>query len=365
MKSLGIAIDGGRFVRIDNKPSDLSKNVRLRTLSGRQSAARLDFYSFRGARRVLRKTVRLEGLKAFDGAPAELVLRVERLSGAVWDVRVRRPDGRSERIRVRAGIGGAAWLLAAALIVLLAAAMFLLFSGRDGRGVPSSGWGSGASSPGIGADAGSEAPGGAGGTDGTGTGRSDAMDSSRDAASVPAAPSSNDAAADAIGGGAQGEGSDAGTGAAAAESAGNAGGDAVDEKAGKADGLDGGAAAAAADGTDSAAAAVLPDPITVYFGPESSELTPRAKAALAAFAEQIPEDAVVEIGGHCADYGTERGRTMLSSARAQAAGEYIGGLAGPSVRIRTAGYGVSRPATRDPGRQDLNRRAELSVRREP
>ena len=362
MSSLGIAIDGGRFVRIDPKHAQTPKNIRLRTLNGGQSTARLDFYAFRGRRRLLKRTVRVEGLSGTDGSPAELRLRAERISGTSWEVRIRRPDGRSETIRVRTGRGGMG-ILVAIIASLSVLAVFFLLSNRScfrTSGAPAR-------------ESAAFRIAGGGGR------RAEVSD-----------PAGRDGAAAEIGDVEDGrlhDGEVADSGGAAerpslvermreqkAESG---------EVSDGSDRLENERASAAAPGRESAgegetgpssadaaavgaaaALAVLPAPVVVYFFPESAELTGRGRSILDAFARDLPDDAVVVIGGHCANYGTESGRRSLSEARANAAATYLRGRVGPSVRIEARGYGVSTPATDDPLRQDLNRRVEISARRD-
>ena len=104
-----------------------------------------------------------------------------------------------------------------------------------------------------------------------------------------------------------------------------------------------------------------PSPLVVYFSAESAELTPMTKSLLNDYAKELQGDLFVDIGGHCADYGTERGRLLLSEARASAVAAYLGERIEPSVRLTAKGYGVSVPATNNPFRQDLNRRVELKA----
>ncbi len=99
MGSLGIAIEGGRYVRVDSSLGDFYRTVRLRTLQAGQDTAKLDFCVFGKKGPSIRKSVVLKGL-AGDDKPSELRLRVERRSFAVWIINVRKPGGGSEEFQV-------------------------------------------------------------------------------------------------------------------------------------------------------------------------------------------------------------------------------------------------------------------------
>jgi outer membrane protein OmpA-like peptidoglycan-associated protein len=137
-------------------------------------------------------------------------------------------------------------------------------------------------------------------------------------------------------------------------------------------GDDGGTAAAAeaaeagADEQDaeSEEAAVTPEQTewTVYFGPDSAELTGDAREALREIAGTLRRaEGSLILEGHCALFGTEQGRERLSRARAQTVRQFLLqedlSLAEDSRVEAAAGR---EPVTEDPGRQQLNRRVELS-----
>lgn len=103
---------------------------------------------------------------------------------------------------------------------------------------------------------------------------------------------------------------------------------------------------------------------TVYFRPNSAELGPEALQVLRTLAETLAEhpEAVLEISGHCALYGTEEGREELSRERAESTEAFLrsrGWRPDSPPRIRAmAGH---EPVTRDSEAQHLNRRVELRL----
>lgn len=277
MGSLGIAIDGGRYVRIDSSMGDLYRNVRLSTVSAGQDSAKLDFCSFGRKGPVLRKSILLKGLSRSTDAPTELRLRVERRGFSLWNINARKPDGEYEDIRVRTGIG--LWPLILLVILLLIFGLWFAFRLSSRIEQPVSG-----------------AP----------------------------TPMSSDTSQ-------PGE-SEASTAVADPE---------TDET--------------------STALPAFPEKTILIFQPESAALTGTAIRELDNLAAIIPENSGIEIGGHCAIFGTERGRERLSGARADAVADYLSSRIPDSVRIETRGYGGSRPITRDLELQDMNRRVEINV----
>ena len=99
----------------------------------------------------------------------------------------------------------------------------------------------------------------------------------------------------------------------------------------------------------------------VYFQPESANLSEAAMAEIKALAGMLSEGISIEVGGHCANYGTERGRRALSRLRADVVTAYLSELIPTSVNIEAKGYGGSRPLSDDPELQDVNRRVEINV----
>jgi outer membrane protein OmpA-like peptidoglycan-associated protein len=283
MGSLGIAIEGGRYVRVDSSLGDLYRTVRLRTLHAGQDTAKLDFCVFGKKGPSIRKTVVLKGL-AGDDKPSELRLRVERRSFAVWNINVRKPGGSSEEFQVRTGIG--LWpvlLLSAALLILIAWLVFgILTKGAPDHAPP-----------------------------------------------VPSAATVTTTSSE--------ETSESKTfDAQSAEPL-------VEENI--------------ADETVS----VFPEQTILYFLPESAALTRQTLSELDILAGIVPESIHLEIGGHCAIFGTERGRVLLSRARANAVADYLSHQIPSSVSIEVRGYGGSRPLNREFEFQDKNRRVEINV----
>lgn len=335
MKSLGIAIDGGRFVRIDSQIFEPIKKVRLRTLKAGQHSARLDFYAFHGNKHRLKKTVKLEGLANTDESPAEINLRIDRLSHSVWEIQIRKPNQTVETLRVRTGAGAVLWFLIAALIMLLIlAGIFFLPSILPMKRTPSEKAAVSTVIP----------------VDDPAISReitpAEDEDDAQTSFSAKSGDESTQTSSDIENG--RAEESD-GNGDISVVESGDEGGIRIADEEGLKKG-------------DTQPLALLPSLLVVYFPAESAEITPLAKSLLDSFAKDLPKGVIVEIGGHCADYGTERGRRLLSDARASAVASYLGNHIESSVRLQVQGYGVSVPATNNPFRQDLNRRVELKAK---
>ena len=102
----------------------------------------------------------------------------------------------------------------------------------------------------------------------------------------------------------------------------------------------------------------------VYFDAESSHFLSSEKESLRTWATSLPENTWIVIEGHCANYGTERGRTELSKQRADAVESWLG-LHFPKVQIRQVeAFGSSRPSSRGDGSPDWDRRVELLLHNE-
>ncbi len=126
MDSLGIAIDGGRYVRINSQIGDLPRNVRLRTLSADQGNALLEFCRFRsGSTRVIH-SYRIKNLDIEKDHAAEIRLRIERRSFAVWEIRILTDAGKTETLRIRTRTG--LWPLIFPIIGILALLFWLLIA---------------------------------------------------------------------------------------------------------------------------------------------------------------------------------------------------------------------------------------------
>jgi len=101
---------------------------------------------------------------------------------------------------------------------------------------------------------------------------------------------------------------------------------------------------------------------TIFFSPDSTVLTKQATAVLSEAAGMLKdhEDIQVEITGHCALYGTEKGRAEISLTRAWNVLMYLRSQGWEPVNTpAVTGMGGSQPVTRDAGKQDLNRRVEI------
>ncbi len=105
----------------------------------------------------------------------------------------------------------------------------------------------------------------------------------------------------------------------------------------------------------------------VFFGPDSSRLTAEAQQKLSQFARELqnlpPEpDFQLRIVGHCALYGTEKGREELSYDRAQQVAEYLENSGWePAHKPVIKGLAGQNPVTKDSEKQHLNRRVEIST----
>ncbi|RKX79311.1 MAG: hypothetical protein DRP70_13225 [Spirochaetes bacterium] len=294
MGSLGIAIDGGRYVRIDSSPGDFPRTVKLRTLSSSQGKAKLDFCIFRKNGPIVRKSLLVEGLSGIGNSPAELKLSVQRTSYALWLIDVRIPDGSREQIRVRTGIGLWPLIVLTALLVVFAAWLLIPLTGGFG-------FSSGNKPPEVVLTA-------------------ELTTDSAEKVEAAEIPRVEEAAATVI---------------------------------------------AVPDVTDESRTAalsalpVLPDLTTVYFQPESSALSRTARVELENLAKLIPENISLEIGGHCANYGTEKGRMALSLNRARVVTLFLSERIPESVQLQIRSYGSFRPISDNPESQDMNRRVEI------
>ncbi len=102
----------------------------------------------------------------------------------------------------------------------------------------------------------------------------------------------------------------------------------------------------------------------VYFGPDNAELTPEAQSQLRETAKKLIEhpDERIHIYGHCALYGTERGRITLSKQRALEVAEFLRSRGwDPDQEPVIHAMGGNRPVTKDKEKQHLNRRVEILV----
>jgi outer membrane protein OmpA-like peptidoglycan-associated protein len=304
MGSLGIAIDGGRFIRIDSSISGIPRNIRLQTLKPGQKTARLVFCVFRKSGPKERMSVLLDGLPSNSQQVVELKLQAERRSFALWAVTVRRPDGSAEEYRIRTGIG--LWPLLVLLPLLLAAVwgvygMISREPHTPGKGIPTAGKTAEKQKP------------------------------------VPqAAPETvSTEAVEPV--------------AVNGDSPGGEMDKSVDlPNPGTGD-------------SSPVPAPVFPVQSVVYFEPESAVLLPEARRLLDGLSTTMPADLRLEISGHCAFYGTEKGRRELSAERAEAVASYLKSRIPPTVELTRVAYGGDRPVSRNLDTQDLNRRVELTV----
>jgi len=103
---------------------------------------------------------------------------------------------------------------------------------------------------------------------------------------------------------------------------------------------------------------------TVYFLPDSAMLTRQARQELGQIYAALKDLDVsqVEIVGHCALAGTEAGREEVSWERARTVRAFLENLGYRfPQKTEVRGVGGSEPVTRDAGLQYLNRRVVISV----
>jgi len=102
----------------------------------------------------------------------------------------------------------------------------------------------------------------------------------------------------------------------------------------------------------------------VYFEPRRAVLIPEAKQELDRILislNKIP-DSNVTISGHCALFGTEQGRYILSVIRAQRVYNYLRQCGwNPEKKPRIEGLGGKQSVTEDTDMQRLNRRVEINI----
>lgn len=313
---LGVEIDNSRIVEVMPLAYGASGTMDLAAIERGQRRAVVRLYVLRGTRRTELHTMDVRNLPAFPNRRALLRLRssVDRVGELRLRLDVEDRLYHDERVDVRRYIRRGRVAVAAAavgVILLLAAGAFLLL-----RGLP----GGDAGAPVAEAPA-TEEP-------------TPAPEASPDAAAPQDEPAPDDAAATA------GDADPTADRATTEEPAEPAAEPAPPE-------------------------AVEPADWSVYFTPDSAVLTSRARTRLSEIAERLedyPGEVTVSITGHTALAGTERGRYDLSEQRARTVYRYLqtaGWDAAGEVLVR--GIGGEAPVTRDPERQELNRRVEIEV----
>ena len=103
---------------------------------------------------------------------------------------------------------------------------------------------------------------------------------------------------------------------------------------------------------------------TIYFLPNSIQLTRDAARTLDTFLSRIQSDEIVEIRveGHTALYGNEAGRELISRGRIDAVLSYLERSGWrPETLPETKTFGAQAPVTRATDQQHLNRRAEIHI----
>ena len=337
--SLGIAIDGGRYIRIDSAPGAGSKAVRLRPLSASQRSARLGFYSFSEEGPVLRKTLTVSGLKPRFGEAPRIVLRAEPKMLGRWVVTVRHSGELLGPFSV--WTRRVLWPLILGVLLILGTAAALLFL------VPGMPFAKSASPQSV------QAPRTPGRTESPVTAQPPATPeppatSARPNATEPTpAPDSSPNSTPESGNQSQNQPAVIESAASPAKPEPSRPDDKVVVETGTA-------------GDPAAGRTLVIEPLTVYFPPESVVLTRASLLSLERYASALPPGAVLDVAGHCAPFGTARGRERLSLARAQVVADVLARYAPGNVEYRLSRHGSTQPVTSDEERQDLNRRVEIS-----
>ena len=107
------------------------------------------------------------------------------------------------------------------------------------------------------------------------------------------------------------------------------------------------------------------DKAIVYFNPDSSVLSNDAISVLNQVLEILKsqENPDVEISGHCAFFGTEKGRQEISTERAQNVYLFFKNNGWtPDEEPELSGLGYEMNITKDPAKQNLNRRVEILIK---
>jgi outer membrane protein OmpA-like peptidoglycan-associated protein len=110
---------------------------------------------------------------------------------------------------------------------------------------------------------------------------------------------------------------------------------------------------------------IVDDKATVYFRPDSSVLTTDGKSILNQVLNILKTEKNLDvfITGHCAFYGTEKGRQEISTERAQSVYNYfISNGWTPENEPELLGLGLKQIVTTDPVKQNLNRRVEIIIK---
>ena len=113
----------------------------------------------------------------------------------------------------------------------------------------------------------------------------------------------------------------------------------------------------------------ITDRYSVYFKPDSPDLTAEARLGLSEFIQKLPTkkdfdeaEFELEVRGHCARYGTEEGRAELSRERALTVYNYLKSQWGIEADSLVSGAGASEPVTLKLEEQYLNRRVDINIK---
>ncbi len=335
---MGIAVDGGKFVRINPHVNGPLVTVRLKTLNPLQKTAALSFCRFKGGRPHVLKTFTLSDLIPEETGFASIRLNIDCVSAHVWEIQAVSRGHEPEFWRIRTGWPLWPWLVFIPLLFVLAAFIFKIPSGIFDYGI------SGVFNK---------------------THVNDAVSKEINTVRQPAAEetvmeSGAGADADSLGV-VQSEGSvQSGEGKEGEAAEGEMKADDGKAADGQMQIAEGGIQSAEAR-IQAESAVEFQESAVVYFAAESYVMDSDSKAKAEEFALQVPEGYELLIEGHCANYGTEKGRDELSWERASAVAACCSG-AGPSIKIGDLhGYGSLYPVSRNEKEQNLNRRVKITA----
>lgn len=103
---------------------------------------------------------------------------------------------------------------------------------------------------------------------------------------------------------------------------------------------------------------------TIYFGPDSVQLTPQGRRVLTDLVAELESHEIVSVTveGHTALFGNEAGRERISAGRIEAVTQFLAAYVTLDEKtIETRSLGALEPVTRATAQQELNRRAEIVV----
>lgn len=352
---VSVEVDHSRLVPVASLGVGNAGSIELTTIAPHQRRAVINVYAESEQEKTPLKTFDVDRVpKVYGRSPRlELHVRVDRLKRIHLHLDV---EGRRYESTVLPGggmVSGTSMVPATAAAVVLLALLvgaYFIWSGAGALGPATEEQAEGTQESAIarednGGDAGSE---GARAEAGAGSGAGSEAESDTESASDREATAAADSSAQDEAAETAEEAEDGRSGEATAQPS--------DEEAAE--------AGAGEQGAEREEAAVTPEQTewTVYFGPDSAELTGDAREALREIADTLRRaEGSLRLEGHCALFGTEQGRERLSRARAQTVRQFLlqeGLSLAEDSRVEAAAG--REPVTEDPDRQQRNRRVELS-----